>query len=108
MRVRFDATLPLHALEDVATLSAIYADVEVCAGLQAFPPFVIFVRGGSLYKYGWQAVYFDSPPLVLLDGPQIENARHEFIHHLLQMNTGDKDINHVSRFFTPLATGGCA
>lgn len=72
-----------------------FADTEHCTGLTAPAPFVIW---DHLSGVGVLGLYYSRPSLVVIAAPL--SLRHEFVHYLLDFNTGDADGGHRSRFFT--------
>jgi|tagenome__1003787_1003787.scaffolds.fasta_scaffold19394363_2 hypothetical protein len=114
MRLRFAPVLTTaDPLSNPIFLENIFGQVEVCMGVNAPEPFVIFVPDGSLGTtadglklYG---EYITNPSLVLLYGTtSLDIPRHEFIHYLLDVSDGAGNLDHTSPFFKSRAEGGCA
>lgn len=115
MRLRYQPVLTkADPLSDPVFFENIYAQVETCVGVTAPDPFVMFVPRGALGStdagltiYG---EYLTAPSLILLYGDldkELEIARHEFVHYLLDVSTGNADAAHASVFFKLRADGGC-
>jgi hypothetical protein len=88
----------------------LYSQVEACTGISAPPPFIVVVPHDSLNHYdpSFIGVYLSRPSLILLYGDAYTVPRHEFIHYLLDMHTGNLDPTHKSPLFADVAAGGCA
>lgn len=86
--------LKLRGESDPSLYEKHFAEVEACTGLSATPPFVIVQKLESL-----DGQYLSGPSLVLIDPSIVLVDKHEFIHYLLDVNTGDLDPNHKSDFF---------
>ena len=93
----------------------IFTQVQACVGVTSPAPMVIFVHRGTLGTtpdgltvYG---EYLTAPSLVLLYADLdkvLDIIRHEFIHYLLDVSTGNADAEHCSGVFKPRLYGGCA
>jgi hypothetical protein len=110
MKLRYTPILTAaDPLSNPVFLENIYTQVEECTGVSAPDPFVILLPQGSLPN-GWFGETLNTPSLVLIGSvPMSLNVpRHEFIHYLLFVETGDGDATHTSKFFLDRAAGGCA
>jgi hypothetical protein len=111
MRLRYTPVLgPGDVFADPKLFEGLYSEVEACTGISAPPPFIIVVAHDSLNHYdpSFIGVYLSRPSLILLYGDAYTVPRHEFIHYLLDMHTGDLDSTHKSPLFANIADGGCA
>ena len=79
-----------------------FAGVEACTGLQASAPFIVLAKPGTLHTKGEEVdgFYYSNPSLIVADASYIAIIRHEMIHYLLDMATGNPDTEHRSHFFT--------
>jgi len=94
-------------------LENIFAQVETCTGMSAPAPFVILVPPGSMGIDPDTGLTIlgktdRDPNLILIGDPDLSIPRHEYIHYLLIVNTGDGDGKHKSKFFDLRSNGGCA
>ena len=111
MRLRYTPVLTrTDTFADPALFEDLYSQVETCTGISAPPPFIIVVPHDALNSYdpSFIGVYLSHPSLILLYGDAYTVPRHEFIHYLLDMHTGDLDSTHKSPLFADVAAGGCA
>jgi hypothetical protein len=111
LRLRYTPVLKSgEVFADPALFEDLYSQVEACTGISAPPPFIILVPHDSLNHYdpSFIGVYLSRPSLILLYGDAYNVPRHEFIHYLLDMHTGNLDPTHKSPFFADVAAGGCA
>jgi len=97
------------ALADPAGYERAFDEVQRCMGLTGpVPPFVIIEPSGTLPPTPPEAIvnglYYSNPPLIRLD--EIEAFRHEAVHYLLELNTGDPDGPHRDERFTRCGTLG--
>lgn len=84
---------------DPGLFEALYAETEACTAFNAPPPFVILVAPKSIQDGTLNGYYWNNPSLILLDLSQGNAAKHEFIHYLLDINTGDQDRSHALHWF---------
>lgn len=92
------AGMKLRGGPDAGFLENLYAETEACTGLSAPDPFVIVVTPGSLdapEAPNTVGIYWNDPPLVLLDISQSNPAKHEFIHYLMDVVQHVQDPNHT-------------
>ena len=90
-------------ISDPVFYERIFAEVEACMAMTAPAPFVIIVKHGEL-DGGVAGHHFSDPQLIVVDVTYILTnrssvLRHEIIHYLLDINTGDPDPNHSSAVF---------
>lgn len=74
-----------------------WSKTQECTALSATAPFVILVKVGALGS-DKAGLYLPDPSLILLD-VHAYGVRHEMVHYLLDVNTGDLDPDHKSHFF---------
>lgn len=86
--------LKLRGSTDVAFYQDAFAKTQKCTGLSAPPPFVIVDK-----LAGNAGEYFSDPSLILVDVDHTYAVKHEMVHYLLDVNTGDSDGTHASHFF---------
>lgn len=98
--------MKLRGGPDPSLFEAQFAQVETCTGLSAPAPFIIIVQPGTLPIADTNGQYISRPSLILLDISNMNgtvhaenSAKHEFVHYLLDVNTGDRDAGHKSHFF---------
>jgi hypothetical protein len=105
---RFPAGDPLA---NPATYEQAFDQLQACSGLTGpMPPFLIIEPSGTLPPQAGQpevnGLYYSNPPLIRIDEP--EAFRHEALHYLVELHTGDPDGstgNHGHDAFTR-CTGG--
>lgn len=99
LKLRFSGAPPnFDFMKDPAYYEKAFAEVEACSKLQAPAPFIILVK--NQVREGSDGFYMSSPSLILLTIPAYPPVmKHEFVHYLLDVNTGDLDPNHKSSLF---------
>ncbi len=88
---------------DVSETTA-YTETEACTGLIAYQPPVDYVSD-IIWPYDPSDGYYDGST-VLIKASKSGNDllhKHEYIHHLLQVNYGDLDQDHNSSLFEQCA-----
>ena len=81
-------------LANPATYEQAFDELQRCSGLSgSMPPFVIIHPSGTLPPQPGQpdvnGLYYSRPPLIRLDEPTA--FRHEALHYLVELHTGDPD-----------------
>lgn len=81
-------------LANPATYEQAFDELQQCSGLSGpMPPFVIIHPSGTLPPLPGEpevnGLYYSNPPLIRLDEP--EAFRHEALHYLVELHTGDPD-----------------
>ena len=97
LKLRYSGAPPnLAFMQDTTYYETAFSQVEACSGLQAPAPFIILLK--ELDNDGY---YWSKPSLILLKtSPYPSIIKHEMIHYLLDVNTGDLDPTHKSHLFT--------
>jgi len=91
-------------LANPATYEQAFDELQTCSGLSApVPPFVIIQPSGTLPDVN--GLYYSEPPLIRIDEPGA--FRHEALHYLFEVNTGDPDSSgtHADQAFTRCTSG---
>lgn len=116
MKLRFTPTFAaVNPLANISRYETAFQEVQACMGVTAPPPFLVIVPEGALGSapdprsegHPLRMIggrYFSKPPLIVID----ENAsqyRHEAVHYLREVATGDPDENHTSDLFARCAGG---
>lgn len=104
-RVRFVVPItvadPLSALshEEIGRMiDQEFQAAVACTGLPAaVPPYVVIVAQSAIGGEGQGGYYYSAPPLIAV--AFILMLRHEAIHYLLDLSTGDLDAAHNSPLF---------
>jgi len=89
-----------------------YLAVSECMGINHYPSDLMIIMTNDINRFnppvGTAGAFVSEPNLILLK-EQIytrwvsNTLAHEFIHYLLQIKTGSKDINHNSHYFIDCA-----
>lgn len=93
----------------VAEIDRIYAETVTCSKekVDVAPQYVLF-EAGVKARFGKEGDYIDRSMTVAIDagvsyGDAERLLRHEFVHHIRYVTTGDSDAKHASGLF-----GNCA
>lgn len=92
-----EADPDFQALSTPTYYETAWSETQACTGLSAPAPFVILVKNGDLGS-DIAGRYFSNPSLIVLDAHAYA-VRHEMVHYLLDVNTGNPDAGHQSHFF---------
>lgn len=94
LKLRYSSALvatdpDFQALSTLPYYEDAWTKTQACTGMTAPAPFVILVTNGDLGDdIGGR--YFSNPSLIVLDAHAFA-VRHEMVHYLLDVNTGDPD-----------------
>jgi len=100
LRLRYTPTLKAgDYYADIAFYESEFERVQDCTGISAQAPFVIVVKPEQLpAHFGY---YYSDPSLIVIhDIVALVAFRHEAIHYLLDVSTGDLDPEHLSPLFS--------
>lgn len=92
--------------ESDATKTSAYTETEACTGLTAYQPPVDYLQD-AIWPYDPYDGYYNGST-VLIKASLSDDVllhKHEYIHHLLQVNYGDLDQDHNSVLFEKCAPG---
>jgi len=100
LQLRYSPTLEAgDYYADIAFYESEFERVQDCTGISAQAPFVIVVKPEQLpAHFGY---YYSDPSLIVIhDIVALVAFRHEAIHYLLDVSTGDLDPEHLSPLFS--------
>ncbi len=79
----------------------VFVEVETCTGLNAYQPVVNYIANSD-WPYGQNSALYTSDGIIYINSmfaDQVKLLKHEYVHHLLQVNYGDLDPGHLNELF---------
>ncbi len=78
----------------------VFVEVETCTGLNAYQPVVNYIANSD-WAYGQNSAWYSNGVIYVnsMFADQVKLLKHEYVHHLLQVNYGDLDPGHNNSFF---------